>query len=113
MLIEWHEVIAPGIRHGRRVTRGDTPATCPPPCERQGLVPPPGLVGPVVGRPAQHASLSRDPTLTRSRAVALKPGDLVRAYIVNVGPGVSAIHVMGTILDSVYDGASTARNIQT
>jgi len=46
-------------------------------------------------------------------ALSVKPGDLVRAYIVNVGPGVSAIHVMGTILDSVYDGASTARNVQT
>jgi hypothetical protein len=46
-------------------------------------------------------------------ALAVKPGDLVRVYIANVGPGVSAIHVMGTILESVYDGASTARNVQT
>jgi len=46
-------------------------------------------------------------------ALAVKLGDLVRAYIVNVGPGVSAVHVMGTILDTVYDGASTARNVQT
>lgn len=46
-------------------------------------------------------------------ALSVKPGDLVRAYIVNVGPGASAIHVMGTILDTVYDGASTARNVQT
>jgi nitrite reductase (NO-forming) len=44
---------------------------------------------------------------------AVQPGDLVRAYVVNVGPGVSAIHVMGTILDTVYDGASEIRNVQT
>lgn len=46
-------------------------------------------------------------------ALIVKPGDLVRAYVVNVGPGVSAIHVMGTILDTVYDGASQRRNVQT
>jgi nitrite reductase (NO-forming) len=46
-------------------------------------------------------------------ALTVMPGDLVRAYIVNVGPGVSSIHVMGTILDSVYDGASTVHNVQT
>jgi FtsP/CotA-like multicopper oxidase with cupredoxin domain len=46
-------------------------------------------------------------------ALAVKPGDLVRAYVVNIGPGVSAIHVMGTILDTVYDGASQVRNLQT
>ena len=45
--------------------------------------------------------------------LAVKPGDLVRAYIVNVGPGTSAIHVMGTILDTVYDGATQSRNVQT
>jgi nitrite reductase (NO-forming) len=45
--------------------------------------------------------------------LSVKPGDLVRAYVVNVGPGVSAIHVMGTILDTVYDGTSAARNVQT
>jgi hypothetical protein len=46
-------------------------------------------------------------------ALTVKPGDLVRAYVVNIGPGVSAIHVMGTILDAVYDGASQVRNVQT
>jgi nitrite reductase (NO-forming) len=46
-------------------------------------------------------------------ALAVRPGDLVRAYVVNIGPGVSAIHVMGTILDTVYDGSSQARNVQT
>jgi nitrite reductase (NO-forming) len=43
----------------------------------------------------------------------VQPGDRVRAYVVNVGPGVSAIHVMGTILDTVLDGAAEIRNVQT
>src|SRR5262245_3698642 len=43
----------------------------------------------------------------------VSPGDLVRAYVVNVGPGVSAIHVMGTILDTVHDGSTELRNVQT
>jgi nitrite reductase (NO-forming) len=45
--------------------------------------------------------------------LAVKPGELVRAYVVNVGPGVSAIHVMGTMLDAVRDGTSDVRNVQT
>jgi hypothetical protein len=40
-------------------------------------------------------------------------GDLVRAYVVNVGPGTSAIHVMGTVVDTVTDGASVIRDVQT
>jgi len=47
------------------------------------------------------------------RALHVRPGDVVRAYVVNVGPGVSAIHVMGTILDAVRDGATELRNVQT
>jgi nitrite reductase (NO-forming) len=43
----------------------------------------------------------------------VRPGDLVRAFVVNVGPGVSAVHVMGTILDAVYDGASEVHDVQT
>ena len=43
----------------------------------------------------------------------VRPGDLIRAYVVNVGPGVSAIHVMGTILDTVRDGATELRHVQT
>lgn len=43
----------------------------------------------------------------------VQPGELVRAYVVNVGPGVSAIHVMGTILDAVHDGATELKNVQT
>lgn len=46
-------------------------------------------------------------------ALTVRPGDLVRAYIVNAGPGVSAIHVMGTILDRVRDGATEIRDVQT
>jgi nitrite reductase (NO-forming) len=46
-------------------------------------------------------------------ALTVRSGDLVRAYFVNVGPGVSAVHVMGTILDTVHDGATEARNVQT
>ena len=46
-------------------------------------------------------------------ALKVQPGDLVRAYVVNIGPGVSAIHVMGTILDAVHDGASELRQVQT
>jgi nitrite reductase (NO-forming) len=45
--------------------------------------------------------------------LTVQPGDLVRAYIVNVGPGTSAVHVMGTILDTVYDGASAIHDVQT
>src|SRR5262245_14645029 len=60
-----------------------------------------------------------DPTLLmfngrlEHSTVPVRSGDLVRAYVVNVGPGVSAIHVMGTILDTVYDGATELRNVQT
>jgi len=46
-------------------------------------------------------------------ALTVASGDLVRAYVVNVGPGVAAMHVMGTILDTVYDGGSQAHNVQT
>src|SRR5499427_4098706 len=46
-------------------------------------------------------------------AFTVTPGDLIRAYVVNVGPGVSAIHVMGTILDAVHDGATELRHVQT
>lgn len=45
--------------------------------------------------------------------LTVKPGDLVRAYMVNIGPGMSSVHVMGTILDAVHDGATEFRNVQT
>jgi nitrite reductase (NO-forming) len=45
--------------------------------------------------------------------IPVTPGELVRAYFVNVGPGVSSVHVMGTMLDRVVDGGRTTDNIQT
>ena len=60
-----------------------------------------------------------DPTLMmfngrlQHAPLAVAAGDLVRAYVVNVGPGVAAMHVMGTILDTVYDGGSQAHDVQT
>lgn len=64
-------------------------------------------------------ALKNDPTLMMFNGrlshspLTVEAGDLVRAYVVNVGPGTSAVHVMGTILDTVYDGASTAHDVQT
>jgi len=46
-------------------------------------------------------------------AVRVNPGDLVRMYFVNVGPGVSSAHVIGTVLDRVYDGKSPIFGVQT
>jgi nitrite reductase (NO-forming) len=40
-------------------------------------------------------------------------GDLVRMYFVNVGPWVSAAHVIGTVLDRVYDGRTPIQGVQT
>ena len=48
-----------------------------------------------------------------NEAVQVKPGDLVRMYFVNVGPGVSAAHVIGTVLDRVYDGKDPILGVQT
>jgi nitrite reductase (NO-forming) len=48
-----------------------------------------------------------------NEAVQVNPGDLVRMYFVNVGPGVSAAHVIGTILDRVYDGKIPILGVQT
>lgn len=45
--------------------------------------------------------------------VRVNPGDLVRMYFVNVGPGVSAAHVIGTVLDRVYAGAPWVQGVQT
>ena len=45
--------------------------------------------------------------------LAVAPGERVRAYVVNVGPGVAAMHVMGTILETVYDGSLEIRDVQT
>ncbi len=45
--------------------------------------------------------------------VAVDNGDLVRVYFVNVGPGVSAAHAIGSVLDTVYDGTEPMHNKQT
>jgi len=46
-------------------------------------------------------------------ALLVSAGERVRVYFVNVGPGVSALHVIGSMLDAVIDGADTRRNVQT
>jgi nitrite reductase (NO-forming) len=48
-----------------------------------------------------------------NEAVGVNPGDLVRMYFVNVGPGMSAAHVIGTVLDRVYDGKTPILGVQT
>src|SRR5262249_38603983 len=45
--------------------------------------------------------------------IAVSSHDLVRVYFVNVGPGVSSVHVMGTILDRVVDGRQRIEGVQT
>ena len=46
-------------------------------------------------------------------AVQVNPGDLVRMYFVNVGPWVSAAHVIGTVFDRVYAGTPPLAGVQT
>ena len=48
-----------------------------------------------------------------NEAVRVNSGDLVRMYFVNVGPGISSAHVVGTILDRVYDGKDPVFGVQT
>lgn len=43
--------------------------------------------------------------------VKVKAGELVRVYFVNVGPGVSAFHVIGAILDRVYEGGNPRNTV--
>lgn len=45
--------------------------------------------------------------------VRVRPGDLVRMYFVNVGPGVSSAHVIGTVFDRVYAGSPWIHGVQT
>ncbi len=45
--------------------------------------------------------------------VDVNVGDLVRMYFVNVGPGVSSAHVIGSIFDRVYAGAAPVQSVQT
>lgn len=74
-----------------------------------------GLIG---GTDPQRA-MKNDPSLVmfngrlEHQELAVSPGDLIRAYFVNVGPGVSSVHVMGTILDRVTDGARRIDSVQT
>lgn len=66
-----------------------------------------------------NRAMKNDPTLMMFNGrlshapLTVEAGDLVRAYVVNVGPGTSAVHVMGTILDTVYDGSSVLHDVQT
>ena len=46
-------------------------------------------------------------------ALPVASNDRIRVYFVNVGPGVSAVHVIGSMLDAVIDGADTRRDVQT
>lgn len=45
--------------------------------------------------------------------IGVDAGDLVRMYFVNVGPGTAAAHVIGTVLDRVYDGRTPIEGVQT
>lgn len=42
------------------------------------------------------------------KPVKVNPGELVRLYVVNMGPGASAVHVIGSILDRFYDSGNPA-----
>jgi nitrite reductase (NO-forming) len=46
-------------------------------------------------------------------AVRVMPGDLVRIYFVNVGPGTSAAHVIGTVFERVAAGVEWMHGVQT
>lgn len=64
-------------------------------------------------------ALKNDPALVmfngrlEHREITVNPGDLVRVYFVNVGPGMSSVHVMGTLLDRVIDGSRRTDKVQT
>jgi nitrite reductase (NO-forming) len=88
-------VVVESAVYGERDESGEIPGTDPERAKRND----PTLM-------MFNGRLSHEP-------LTVEPGDLVRAYVVNVGPGTSAIHVMGTILDTVTDGASVMRDVQT
>lgn len=48
-----------------------------------------------------------------NEAIRVNPGDLVRMYFVNVGPGTAAAHVIGSMLDRVYAGTPPVGGVQT
>lgn len=64
-------------------------------------------------------ALKNDPSLVmfngrlEHRELDVNPGDLIRVYFVNVGPGTSSAHVMGTLLDRVIDGTRRTDKVQT
>ena len=80
------------------------------------------------GQPDQDGHIpGTDPNLTLANAptrmlfngrlehqpLAVKAGELVRIYFVHLGPGVSSVHVIGTILDQVFDGQEPVHGVQT
>jgi nitrite reductase (NO-forming) len=79
----------------------------------------PDASGFIAGGEAGRAMLKNDPSFMMfngrltHQALTVEPGDLLRVYFINVGPGTSAVHVMGTILDRVTDGARHTENVQT
>jgi nitrite reductase (NO-forming) len=48
-----------------------------------------------------------------NEAVRVNAGDLVRIYFVNVGPGTSATHVIGSVFDRVSEGRGWIQGLQT
>ena len=91
-----HElVVVEGAVYGERDASGEIPGTDPELARKNE----PSIM-------MFNGRLSHEP-------LSVEPGDLVRTYVVNVGPGTSAVHVMGTILDTVIDGASVTRDVQT
>ncbi|MFN7917134.1 MAG: multicopper oxidase domain-containing protein [Vicinamibacterales bacterium] len=48
-----------------------------------------------------------------NEAVRVAPGDLVRIYFVNVGPGVSSAHIIGSLFERVYAGTPRVDHVQT
>ncbi len=73
----------------------------------------------LIGGTDPAKAMKNDPSLVmfngrlEHQEMTVAPGDLVRAYFVNVGPGVSSVHVMGTILDRVTDGGRRIDGVQT
>jgi len=79
----------------------------------------PDASGLISGNDAGRSMLKNDPSFMMYNGrlthdmIAVEPGDLVRLYYVNVGPGTAAVHVMGTILDRVIDGSNRVEGVQT
>lgn len=79
----------------------------------------PDASGLIAGADAGRAMLKNDPSFMMYNGrlthdmLTVDPGDLVRMYFVNVGPGTAAVHVMGTILDRVIDGSNRVEGVQT